>query len=113
MRTDPSAHRLAYLSIPRDLLVSIPTVGEAKINAAYEYGGAALAIKTIENFTGIAIDHIVVVDFNSFKELIDAEGGVTSTSPRTSSRTDSTVPTPPRRAATHGRVGASTRASST
>ena len=77
VRTDPSHHRLAYLSIPRDLLVSIPTVGTAKINAAYQYGGPALAIKTIEAFTGIPIDHVVIVDFDSFKELIDAEGGIT------------------------------------
>lgn len=77
VRTDPSDHRLAYLSIPRDLLVSIPTVGAAKINAAYQYGGPALAIKTIEAFTGIPIDHVVIVNFDSFKELIDAEGGIT------------------------------------
>jgi LCP family protein required for cell wall assembly len=77
VRTDPSHHRLAYLSIPRDLLVSIPTVGTSKVNAAYQFGGAALAIKTIEAFTGIPIDHVVLVDFDSFKDLIDAEGGIT------------------------------------
>jgi LCP family protein required for cell wall assembly len=77
LRTDPSHHRLAYLSIPRDLLVSVPTVGSTKINAAYQYGGPALAIKTIEAFTGVALDHIVIVDFDSFKQLIDAEGGIT------------------------------------
>jgi polyisoprenyl-teichoic acid--peptidoglycan teichoic acid transferase len=77
VRTDPSHHRLAYLSIPRDLLVSIPTVGTSKINAAYQYGGPALAIKTIEAFTGIPIDHIVIVNFDGFKQLINAEGGIT------------------------------------
>ncbi len=77
IRTDPSHHRLAYLSIPRDLLVPIPGVGSTKINASYQYGGAALAIETVRQFTGIPIDHVVEVDFNSFKNLIDAEGGIT------------------------------------
>lgn len=77
VRTDPSQHRLAYLSIPRDLLISVPTLGMAKINAAYQAGGAALAIKTVEAFTGVAIDHVVIVNFDSFKQLIDAEGGIT------------------------------------
>jgi LCP family protein required for cell wall assembly len=77
VRTDPSHHRLAYLSIPRDLFITVPTLGPAKINAAYQAGGPALAIKTIEAFTGIAIDHVVIVDFDSFKQLIDAEGGIT------------------------------------
>jgi len=77
IRTDPSHHRLAYLSIPRDLLVPIPGVGSTKINASYQYGGAALAVQTVRQFTGIPIDHVVEVDFNSFKSLIDAEGGIT------------------------------------
>jgi LCP family protein required for cell wall assembly len=77
IRTDPSHHRLAYLSLPRDLLVPIPGVGSTKINASYQYGGAALAVKTVREFTGIPIDHVVEVDFNSFKSLIDAEGGIT------------------------------------
>src|SRR5579871_1031467 len=70
IRTDPSHHRLAYLSLPRDLLVPIPGVGSTKINASYQYGGAALAVKTVRNFTGIPIDHVVEVDFNSFRSLI-------------------------------------------
>jgi polyisoprenyl-teichoic acid--peptidoglycan teichoic acid transferase len=77
VRTDPKHHRLSYLSIPRDLYIDIPGVGNAKINAAYQAGGAALAIKTIHDYTGIPINHVVVVDFNSFEQLIDAEGGVT------------------------------------
>ncbi len=77
VRTDPSHHRLAYLSIPRDLLVSIPGVGSAKINAAYQAGGTPLAIQTVKSFTGVGIDHVVIVDFNNFKDLIDAEGGIT------------------------------------
>ena len=53
VRTDPSKHRIAYLSIPRDLRVPIPGYGDAKINAAFQIGGAPLAIKTITEFTGV------------------------------------------------------------
>ncbi len=77
VRSDPAHHRFAYLSIPRDLYVSIPGVGSTKINAAFQVGGAKLAIKTIESFTGIPIQHVVVVDFSQFEKLIDAEGGIT------------------------------------
>jgi LCP family protein required for cell wall assembly len=77
IRTDPSHHRLAYLSIPRDLYVPVAGLGNTKINASYQAGGAALAIRTVHDYTGIAIDHVIVVDFNSFKDLIDAEGGIT------------------------------------
>jgi polyisoprenyl-teichoic acid--peptidoglycan teichoic acid transferase len=76
LRTDPSHHRLYYLSIPRDLQATIPGIGTAKINAAYQNGGAALAIKTIRQFTGVDINHIVVVNFADFKDLIDALGGI-------------------------------------
>jgi len=82
VRTDPSHHKLSYLSIPRDLLVPIPGVGNAKINAAFQAGGPALAIRTVREFTGIPINHVVVVDFNSFKDLIDAEGGITIDVPK-------------------------------
>ena len=95
VRTDPSHHRLAYLSIPRDLLVNVPGVGNAKINAAYQTGGPALAIKTVHDFTGVAVDHAVIVDFNSFKDLIDAEGGITINVPEAilSNRFDCPYPT--------------------
>jgi len=76
VRTDPSHHRISYLSIPRDLYVPIPGVGTSKINAAYQAGGAPLAIRTIREFTGMPINHIVIVDFSKFEDLIDAEGGI-------------------------------------
>ncbi len=77
VRTDPSKHRLSYLSIPRDLFVPVSGLGNSKINAAYQAGGAALAIRTVREFTGVKIDHVVIVDFANFEDLIDAEGGVT------------------------------------
>jgi LCP family protein required for cell wall assembly len=76
LRTDPSHHRLYFLSIPRDLQVPIPGIGTTKINAAYQNGGAALAIRTIRQFTGVDVNHVIVVNFGEFKSLIDALGGI-------------------------------------
>jgi LCP family protein required for cell wall assembly len=82
LRTDPSHHRLYYLSIPRDLQVPIPGHGTQKINAANQIGGAALAIKTIHQFTGLDVNHVMVVNFGAFKDLIDALGGITVNVPK-------------------------------
>jgi LCP family protein required for cell wall assembly len=76
LRTDPSRHRLVYLSIPRDLRVPIPGHGEDRINSAFPRGGASLAVRTIENFTGLEINHVLIVDFRSFTSLIDNIGGI-------------------------------------
>lgn len=64
------------MSIPRDSWVDVPGYGTAKINAAFSYGGPALLIETIENLTGVYIDHFAVADFESFQQLTDAVGGV-------------------------------------
>jgi LCP family protein required for cell wall assembly len=68
--------RSARLSIPRDTIVSIPGHGTAKINAAYAFGGPALAIKTVKQYLGIPINHLVEVSFDNFPALVDALGGV-------------------------------------
>ncbi len=64
------------LSIPRDTFAEIPGQAPEKINAAYAFGGAALQIKTVEQFLGIDIDHVAIIDFSGFEKLIDAVGGV-------------------------------------
>ena len=76
LRTDPTRHRLIFLSIPRDLRVSIPGYGDSKINAAMQIGGPKLAISTVSGFTGLPINHVVMVDFGAFKTLIDGIGGI-------------------------------------
>jgi len=76
LRTDPDHHRIAYLSIPRDLRVEIPGYGVDKINVAYQAGGPALAVRTVRRLTGLPIDHVVLVDFSRFRELIDTVGGI-------------------------------------
>jgi LCP family protein required for cell wall assembly len=77
VRTDPARGRTAYLSIPRDLRVDVPGRGFNKINAAFQLGGPDLAIRTIRDFTGLKLNHVIVVDFRNFEQLIDALGGVT------------------------------------
>lgn len=65
------------MSIPRDSWVPIEGHGDAKINAAFSYGGAELAISTMQNLTGVTIDHFMILDFISFEKLTDELGGVT------------------------------------
>jgi len=76
VRTDPKRHRLHYLTIPRDLRVEIPGHGANKVNAAFQLGGAELAIQTVRAFTGLEINHVALVDFGSFRGLIDAMGSI-------------------------------------
>ncbi len=76
LRTDPGKGRLNYLSIPRDLRVDVPGHGFDKINSAFQLGGASLAIKTVRAFTGIEVNHVVIVDFDAFTKVIDKVGGV-------------------------------------
>jgi LCP family protein required for cell wall assembly len=66
----------AKLSILRDTVVPIPGHGLDKINAAYAYGGAALSIKTIKEWLGIDINHVVEINFERFPDLIDSMGGI-------------------------------------
>src|ERR1051326_2001119 len=77
IHTDPARHRIVYLSIPRDLRVPIAGVGDTKINAAMSAGGPPLAIKTIAAYTGLQINHVIVIDILRFRDVIDALGGIT------------------------------------
>jgi LCP family protein required for cell wall assembly len=70
------------LSIPRDTVAAIPGHGTSKINAAYAFGGPALAIQTIEQFTGIKINHLIIVNLAAFPQFVDAIGGVDVTTGR-------------------------------
>jgi polyisoprenyl-teichoic acid--peptidoglycan teichoic acid transferase len=73
---EPETHRISYLSVPRDLQVEIPGNGTGKINAANQIGGPALTLATVKKLTGLPIDHVVVVNFDGFRELIDAIEGI-------------------------------------
>lgn len=66
----------SVISIPRDSWVQIPGYGMGKINAAYSYGGASLTIATVEALTGVHVDHLVLADWDGFRSVVDALGGV-------------------------------------
>lgn len=74
--TPRSGDRTMLISLPRDLLVSIPGYGQNKLNAAYTYGGAPLLTRTLEEQTGIRIDHYAEIGFGGFAGIVDAVGGV-------------------------------------
>jgi LCP family protein required for cell wall assembly len=65
------------VSIPRDSYVPIPGYGRDKINAAFAMGGGPLLAETVEQATGLRIDHYAEVGFSGFAVLVDAVGGVT------------------------------------
>lgn len=64
-------------SIMRDTLVDIEGRGAHKINAAYAYGGAELAMRTVNDAFGLNISRYAVIDFAGFADVVDAMGGVT------------------------------------
>ncbi len=64
------------LSIPRDSIVAIPEHGTNKINAAFAYGGPRLLVRTVEQNTGVKIDHYVEIGFGGFVNSVDAVGGI-------------------------------------
>lgn len=76
MTIDNNHKKLKLTSFQRDTYVYIPGQGYNKLNASYNEGGAKLSIQTIEANFGIKIDRYAVVDFDSFKKIIDTLGGV-------------------------------------
>lgn len=64
------------LSIPRDSIVEIPGRGSSKINSAFAFGGPKLLVKTIEQNTGVRVDHYVEIGFGGFVNSVDAVGGI-------------------------------------
>ena len=65
------------VSIPRDSYVPIPGYGRDKINAAFAIGGARLLAQTVEQATGLRVDHYAEIGFSGFAGLVDGLGGVT------------------------------------
>jgi LCP family protein required for cell wall assembly len=64
------------VSLPRDSYVPIPGFGSNKLNAAYSFGGPKLLAKTVQNVTGLRIDHYMGIGFGGFVSVVDAIGGV-------------------------------------
>ena len=96
----PDSQPAALVSIPRDLWVDIPGVGEQRINTALFFGydagdplaGPALAVTAVEQNLGVPVDRVAVIDFSAFVRLVDALGGVEIDVPRPI--VDTEYPTP-------------------
>ncbi|MGW5261159.1 LCP family protein [Microbispora sp. NPDC004025] len=75
--------KVTVVSLPRDTWTTVPGKGEHKINAAYQFGGAKLAVKTVEQATGLRINHYVEVNVLGFIGVVESLGGVTVCTPVT------------------------------
>jgi LCP family protein required for cell wall assembly len=75
VRVEPAGKRISMLSIPRDLVVPIAGAGENRINAALT-GGPGQLVTTIEQNFGFPIHHYVLIDFDGFRAIVDALGGI-------------------------------------
>ncbi|QGQ48184.1 LytR family transcriptional regulator [Metabacillus sediminilitoris] len=77
MTVNPNTNSTQMVSIPRDTRTEIVGKGkEDKINHAYAFGGTEMALDTVENFLDIPIDYFVKINMESFKDTVDAVGGV-------------------------------------
>ena len=73
--------KITVVSLPRDTWTEIPGKGHHKINSAYQFGGAKLAVQTVERATGLRIHHYVEVNVLGFIDVVDSLGGVTVCTP--------------------------------
>jgi len=80
---DGDRRSASVISIPRDSWVDIPGHGKGKVNWAYSFGGPSLTVETVEKMTDVRIDHLTVIDWDGFKALTDAVGGVDIDIPKT------------------------------
>lgn len=83
LHLDADHQKAEIISIPRDTWVFVPRSADkrhgntmAKINSAYAWGGTPLMVQTVEAFTGVRIDHVTLIDFAGFEQVVNALGGV-------------------------------------
>ncbi|MER7585146.1 LCP family protein [Kitasatospora sp. NPDC097691] len=106
VHVDQDHSRAQIVSIPRDTLVArpdctdangraVPGAKRAMYNSAFESGGAACAVKTTEQLTGLRMDHYLQIDFAGFARVVDAIGGATVTTTVAIHDKDSGLDLPP------------------
>lgn len=69
--------KASLVSLPRDAYVDLPGKGKSKLNASYAWGGEKLLVQTVEQLSGLHIDHYIEIGMGGFKDIVDAVGGVT------------------------------------
>ena len=75
-RIDPVNKKVTLVSLHRDTLVDMGEYGQNKLNAAHAIGGAAMSVKTVSELAGVPISHYAEINFDGFKDIVDALGGV-------------------------------------
>lgn len=75
-RVDPENKKVTMISLHRDTEIEIEGYGMQKLNASYAIGGPAAAIKTVSQMAGVPISHYAEINFDGFKDVVDALGGV-------------------------------------
>ncbi len=75
-RIDPVDKKATLISLHRDTYVELEGYGPNKLNAAYAFGGQALAVKTVSKLAGVPISHYAEVNFDGFRDVVNALGGV-------------------------------------
>ncbi|MBQ6585587.1 MAG: LCP family protein [Coriobacteriales bacterium] len=76
-RVDTVNQQVILMSMPRDTKITIDGHGYQKVNAAYAFGGSALAVEKMSELCEVPISHVVVINFDGVEDLVDALGGVT------------------------------------
>lgn len=76
LRVDPQQKKATAISLMRDTMVDMGEYGTQKLNAAYAFGGAAYAVKVVSEMAGVPIAHFAEIDFDGFRDIVDALGGV-------------------------------------
>ncbi len=75
-RIDPVENKVTIVSLHRDTMVELEGYGTQKLNAAYVYGGAALAVETVSEMAGVPISHYAEVNFDGLEDIVNALGGI-------------------------------------
>lgn len=76
MRVDPSTKKVAIVSLMRDTQVDMGPNGVQKLNAAYSIGGAEYTVQVVSQMAGVPISHYAEIDFDGFKDIVNALGGI-------------------------------------
>lgn len=76
-RIDPEEKQVTMISLARDTMVDMGKYGTQKLNAAHAYGGPAYAVQVVEDLAGVSISHYAEINFDAFKAMVDALGGIT------------------------------------
>ncbi len=76
LRIDPQEKKVTVISLLRDTMVDLGEYGVQKLNAAYAIGGPTYAVEVVSDLAGVPISHYAEIDFDGFKEVVDAIGGI-------------------------------------